>query len=82
MKIAAFAALGEIATLRAEGVKDPLVLACNGVNDGESTLNLFFMFSFWFSLEGSWIYGQAGPGYDSDPKRKFEHSLFSYRQWP
>lgn len=56
---AAFAALGEMA-LRAEGVTDPLVLACKGVKEGESTLNLFLAFSFWFNLEWSWMYGQAG----------------------
>jgi hypothetical protein len=43
---AAFAALGEIAALREEGVKDPFVLAWSGVNEGESTLKRFFMFSF------------------------------------
>jgi hypothetical protein len=57
--MAALAALGEMAAPRDEGVRDPLVLAWSGVNDGESTLNLFFMFSFWFNLEASWMYGQA-----------------------
>ena len=51
VKTAAFAALGEIAALRDEGVTDPFVLACKGVKDGESTLNLFLAFSFWFNLE-------------------------------
>ena len=50
VKTAALAALGEIAALRDEGVADPLVLACSGVKDGESTLNLFLVFSFWFNL--------------------------------
>lgn len=52
---AALAALGEMAALRDEGVTDPLVLACSGVKDGESTLNLFFAFSFWFNLVWSWM---------------------------
>jgi hypothetical protein len=55
VKTAAFAALGDIAAPREEGVRLPLVLGCRGVNDGESTLNLFFTFSFWFSLAGSWM---------------------------
>ena len=59
MKTAAFAALGEMA-LRAEGVTEPFVLACKGVKEGESTLNRFLAFSFWFNLEWSWMYGQAG----------------------
>jgi hypothetical protein len=46
VKTAALAALGEMAALRDEGVTDPLVFACNGVKDGESTLNLFLVFSF------------------------------------
>jgi len=46
VKTAAFAALGEMAALRDEGVTDPLVLACSGVKEGESTLNLFLVFSF------------------------------------
>ena len=50
VKTAAFAALGEIAALRDDGVTDPLVLACRGVKDGESTLNLFLAFSFWLNL--------------------------------
>lgn len=54
VKTAALAALGEIAAPRDEGATDPLVLACSGVKEGESTLNLFFAFSVWFSLE-SWI---------------------------
>lgn len=62
---AAFAALGEMAALRAEGVTAPLVLACKGVKDGESTLNLFLAFSFWFNLAWSWIYGQAGQSHHS-----------------
>lgn len=60
MKTAALAALGEMAAPRDEGVRDPLVLAWSGVKEGESTLNLFFTFSFWFNLEVSWMYGQAG----------------------
>jgi len=51
---AAFAALGEMAAPREEGVSEPLVFACRGVKDGESTLKRFFMFSFWFNLDGSW----------------------------
>lgn len=47
VKTAAFAAFGEmVAAPRDEGVKDPLVLGWSGVKDGESTLNLFFIFSF------------------------------------
>ena len=65
VKTAAFAALGEMAALREEGVTDPLVVACKGVKEGESTLNLFFAFSFWFNLEWSWMYGQAGQSHDS-----------------
>jgi hypothetical protein len=52
---AAFAAFGEMAALRDEGVTDPLVLACRGVKDGESTLNLFLVFSFWLNLTLSWM---------------------------
>lgn len=59
VKIAAFAALGEIAALRDEGVRDPLVLACSGVKEGESTLKRFILFSLWPSLAESWMYGQA-----------------------
>ena len=55
VKIAAFAALGEMAALRAEGVRDPFVFAWRGVNEGESTLKRFFIFSFWWSLEESCI---------------------------
>jgi hypothetical protein len=55
VKTAAFAALGEIAALRAEDVTDPFGVVCKGVKEGESTLNLFFAFSFWLSLELSWI---------------------------
>lgn len=46
VKTAAFAALGEMAALRDEGVTEPLVFAWSGVKDGESTLNLFLVFSF------------------------------------
>jgi hypothetical protein len=47
VKIAALAAFGEmVAAPRDEGVRDPFVLGCSGVKDGESTLNLFFKFSF------------------------------------
>lgn len=46
MKMAAFAALGEMAAPREEGVREPLVLACSGVKDGESTLKRFILFSF------------------------------------
>jgi hypothetical protein len=46
VKIAALAALGEMAALRDEGVREPFVLGWRGVNDGESTLNLFLTFSF------------------------------------
>lgn len=55
VKTAALAALGEMAALREEGVAEPLVLACRGVKEGESTLKRFFAFSFWFSLEWSWM---------------------------
>ena len=55
VKTAALAALGEMATLRDEGVTDPLVLAWSGVKEGESTLNRFFAFSFWFNLALSWM---------------------------
>lgn len=55
MKTAALAALGEMAALRDEGVAAPLVLACSGVKEGESTLKRFFAFSPWFSLEWSWM---------------------------
>lgn len=55
VKTAALAALGEIAALRDEGVTDPLVLACSGVKEGESTLKRFFAFSFWFNLAWSWM---------------------------
>lgn len=65
MKTAAFAALGEMAALREEGVTEPLVLACRGVKEGESTLNLFLTFSFWLNLEWSWMYGQAGQSHHS-----------------
>lgn len=58
--MAALAALGEMAAPRDEGVRDPFVLACSGVKDGESTLKRFILFSFWPSLEESWMYGQAG----------------------
>jgi hypothetical protein len=60
VKIAALAALGEMAALRDEGVRLPLVAACSGVKEGESTLKRFILFSFWPSLAESWIYGQAG----------------------
>lgn len=46
VKMAAFAALGEIAAPREEGVREPLVLACSGVKEGESTLKRFILFSF------------------------------------
>ena len=65
VKTAAFAALGEMAALREEGVTDPFVLACRGVKEGESTLNRFLAFSFWFNLEWSWMYGQAGQSHHS-----------------
>jgi len=55
VKTAALAALGEIAALREDGVTDPLVLACRGVKEGESTLNLFLAFSFWPNLRVSWM---------------------------
>lgn len=55
MKTAALAALGEMAALREDGVTDPFVLACRGVKEGESTLNLFLAFSFWPSLRVSWM---------------------------
>ena len=47
--------LGEMVALREDGVTDPLVLACSGVKEGESTLNLFFAFSFWPNLRLSWM---------------------------
>jgi hypothetical protein len=50
VKTAAFAALGEIAALRADGVTDPLGAVVKGVKEGESTLKRFFAFSFWLSL--------------------------------
>lgn len=53
MNIAAFAALGEMAALRDEGVSDPLVLVCKGVKEGESTLKRLILFSFWPSLAES-----------------------------
>jgi hypothetical protein len=60
VKMAALAALGDMAALRPEGVMDPFVFGWRGVKDGESTLNLFFTFSFWFNLWfGSCMYGQA-----------------------
>lgn len=59
MKTAALAALGEMAALRAAGVAAPLVLACSGVKDGESTLKRFLAFSVWLSFAWSWMYGQA-----------------------
>jgi hypothetical protein len=62
------AALGEMAALRDEGVTDPFALACRGVKEGESTLNLFLAFSFWFNLAWSWIYGQAGQSHHSVPQ--------------
>ena len=46
VKMAAFAALGEMAAPREEGVREPLVLACRGVKEGESTLKRFILFSF------------------------------------
>jgi hypothetical protein len=55
VKTAAFAALGEMAALRAEGVTAPLVLACSGVKAGTSTLKRFLAFSFWFNLRLSWM---------------------------
>jgi hypothetical protein len=55
VKTAALAAFGEMAALRDEGVAAPFVLACSGVKEGESTLNLFFAFSFWFNLAWSWM---------------------------
>jgi len=79
--MAALAALGEMAAPRDEGVKDPLVLAWRGVNDGESTLNLFFMFSFWFNLVVSWIYGQASQ-VTTQSSNGADHLLFSYLQCP
>jgi hypothetical protein len=50
VKTAALAALGEMAALRDEGVTDPLVLACSGVKEGESTLKPFLAFSLWINL--------------------------------
>lgn len=47
VKTAAFAALGEMAALRAAEVTDPLGAVDRGVNEGESTLNRFFAFSPW-----------------------------------
>ena len=44
--MAALAALGEMAALRDEGVREPLVVACSGVKEGESTLKRFILFSF------------------------------------
>ena len=44
--MAAFAALGEMAAPLDEGVRDPFVLACRGVKEGESTLKRFILFSF------------------------------------
>jgi hypothetical protein len=55
VKMAAFAALGEMAAPRDEGVKEPLVLCWRGVKDGESTLKRFFMFSFWVAFAASCI---------------------------
>jgi hypothetical protein len=55
VKTAAFAALGEMAALRAEGVTAPFVLACSGVKAGESTLKRFLAFSFWLNLRLSWM---------------------------
>jgi hypothetical protein len=55
VKTAAFAALGEMAALREEGITAPLVLACSGVKAGESTLKRFLAFSFWPSLRLSWM---------------------------
>jgi hypothetical protein len=55
VKTAAFAALGEIAALRADAVTDPFGVVVSGVNEGESTLKRFFAFSFWLSLTGSWM---------------------------
>lgn len=55
VKMAAFAALGEMAALREDGVNEPLVLAWSGVKEGESTLNFFFEFSFRLALDGSWM---------------------------
>ena len=60
VKTAAFAALGEMAALREEGVTEPLVLVCRGVKEGESTLKRFLAFSLWLSLAWSWMYGHAG----------------------
>jgi hypothetical protein len=55
VKTAAFAALGEIAAFRCEGVTDPLGAVASGVKDGESTLKRFFAFSLWLSLVWSWM---------------------------
>jgi hypothetical protein len=55
VKTAAFAALGEIAALRADEVTDPFGVGVRGVNEGESTLKRFFAFSFWLSLAWSWM---------------------------
>jgi len=55
VKTAAFAALGEMAALRAAGVTDPLGAVDKGVKEGESTLNRFFAFSPWLTLELSWM---------------------------
>lgn len=60
VKTAALAALGEMAALRDEGVAAPLVVACRGVKEGESTLKRFLAFSLWFNLAWSWMYGHAG----------------------
>jgi len=54
VKTAALAALGEMAAPRAEGVRAPLVAACRGVKDGESTLKRFLVFSCAATLFWSW----------------------------
>lgn len=55
VKMAALAALGEMAALRDEGVREPFVVACKGVKEGESTLKRFILFSFCPSLAASWM---------------------------
>lgn len=55
VKIAALAALGEIAALRAADVTEPLGAGWSGVKAGESTLKRFLAFSFCPSLALSWM---------------------------
>lgn len=55
VKTAAFAALGEMAAFRVDGVTAPLEAVVRGVKEGESTLKRFLTFSFWLSLAWSWM---------------------------